>query len=240
MAIGVLKNARLYVGALDLSGLANSLSLPVDLPALESTPINTTGPKSLTPAGIGFKLAFNGWQEYGVGLSDEVLAANVTGGQTDIPFSVWTSGTEGELAYLGKLGAASYAPGGKVQDLMAYSVDGTGTGPPVRGNSLAYGAKTANGNGTAFQLGAVTAGQSVYACLHVLAYTGLTSITVKIQSAAVVGFATPHDQITFTAATAVGSQFATLAGANVDTYWRALWTVAGTGSATIAVTMGIQ
>lgn len=240
MAIGYLKNARLYVGALDLSGLTNTLTLPIELAELDTTPINTTGSTTRMPGLMKAKLEFQGWREFGAGLNDAVLTTYAGG--ADQPFAAWTpSAADGGLAHFGRLTQLVYKTGAKVGELEAFTAGGPVTAPLVRGNSVASGAKTTTGTGTALQLGAVSAAQSVYAVLHVVAYSGLTSIAVKVQSAAANTFATPHDQITFSTATAVGAQWGTpVAGANTDTWWRAIWTIVGTGSATIAVTVGIQ
>jgi hypothetical protein len=76
----------------------------------------------------------------------------------------------------------------------------------------------------------VSATQAVFAGLHVLAVSGTDTptLTVKLQSDALEAFGSSADQLTFTAATAVGAQFKTLAGANADTWWRAQWTISGT------------
>lgn len=239
MTIGYLKNARLHVGALDLSGLVNTVSLPSEAAELDCTPINTTGATAFIPGPLTHHLEFQGWREYGAGLSDQLLWEGVGGAEA--PFSVWgPSLVDGGLAWFGRLNQTSYQTGSKVGELEVYTVAGPVTAPLVRGNSLASGSKTATGVGSAFQLGSITAAQSVYAVLHVLSFTGITSISVKIQSATAAGFTTPHDQLTFATKTAVGSEYKALAGANADTYWRAIWTIVGTGSAIVAVTMGIQ
>lgn len=240
MSLGYLRNAKLFVGALDLSGVSNTLSLPVERTELDTTPINTTGPTTRIPGLMKAKLEFQGWQEFGVGLSDERLWAGI--GAADAPFAAWAPSTvDGGLAWFGRLQQLSYKPAAKIGELEAFTAGGPVTAPLVRGYSVASGAKTATGTGTAFQLGAVSAVQASYAVLHIVAYAGITSIAVKVQSAAAENFATPHDQITFTTATAVGAQWGTpVAGANTDTWWRAIWTIVGVGSATIAVTVGIQ
>lgn len=89
---------------------------------------------------------------------------------------------------------------------------------------------TSTAAGTAYVVGAVAAGQSVYGGLHVTSISGTATptLTMRIQSDTV-GFPSATTAITFTARTAVGAQWGTpLAGANTDTYWRADWTISGT------------
>ena len=107
----------------------------------------------------------------------------------------------------------------------------TSAWPVVRGTSLhpPGTARTATGNGTAVQVGAVASGRQMYAALHVLSVSGTATptLTVKVQSDTV-GFGSATDQITFTAATAVGGQISRVAGPITDDYWRASWTISGT------------
>lgn len=239
MAIKYLKNARVYLGSYDYSGDANEVGIPYKAKDLDCTSFNSAGAEEHMCGLLKFGLDLKGFAEYGTGLSDEQLHTNI--GAAAMPLTVLTTSTEGDRGYFGNGMQANYNPGAKVGDLQAFTVKGAGSGALIRGNSIALGSKTASGNGTAYQLGAITVAQSLYGILHVLAFTGLTSIAVKIQSAAASNFATPHDQITFDTATGITNQYATpVAGANTDTYWRAVWTVVGTGSALIAVTMGIQ
>ncbi|HEY9416720.1 MAG TPA: hypothetical protein VIQ30_18350, partial [Pseudonocardia sp.] len=68
-------------------------------------------------------------------------------------------------------------------------------------------------------VGAVASGQFAYAALHV--FSAGTTMTVQVQSAATVGFASPTTRGTFSAATAVGGLWLTrVAGPITDTYWR--------------------
>jgi hypothetical protein len=240
VAIQYLKNARVYLGNYDYSGDANEVGLTYEAKDLDCTSFNSGGAEEHMCGLLKFGLDLKGFVDYSAAITnDTTLYTNV--GTAAMPVTVLTTSTEGDRGFFGNGMQANYNPGAKVGDLLAFSVKGSGSGALIRGNSLVIGSKTASGNGTAFALGAVTAAQSLYGILHVLAFSGLTSIAVKIQSAAASNFATPHDQITFTTATGITSQYATpVAGANTDTYWRAVWTVVGTGSALIAVTMGIQ
>ena len=131
-------------------------------------------------------------------------------------------------------------PGGLA---MAKVSGKTSTGPIIRGTLMHSGAvaRTASGTGTARQLGAVSSSQKVYAALHVLSASGTTpSLTVKVQSDNAVGFPSATDVITFSAATAVGSQWGSTAGALTDDWWRVSYTISGTSpSFLFAVTIGI-
>lgn len=92
--------------------------------------------------------------------------------------------------------------------------------------------ETASQNWTAFNVGAVSSSQYLYAGVHFLEHQGTSpTLDVTIQSAAAQSFASPTTRVTFTQATAVGGQYATrVAGAITDTWWRATWTLGGSAS----------
>lgn len=238
MAIGYLKNARIYVGVLDLSGISNEVAIAYEAADLDVTTFNSAGATEHMAGLKSASIESKGFADIGTGLADQVLFSHV-GGVSRV-MSVYSTATEGDRGWITQAVQGNYSPGAKVGDMFAYSIAAQASGALVRANSLVIGAKTTTGNGTAFNLGAVLAAQSAYAALHVVAYSGLTSITCKVQSDDNAGFSSPTDRITFSASTGTETQWGSAAGAISDTYWRAVWTVAGTGSATIAIAMGIQ
>jgi hypothetical protein len=107
----------------------------------------------------------------------------------------------------------------------------------LRGSILAPSTEiSATGNGTVVNLGAQTSPAVAYLGIHVFAVTGNRTVTIKLQSAAAVGFASPTDRITTGAISATGSTFATSSTATTNAFWRVTYTVGGT---TGAVRLGI-
>jgi hypothetical protein len=97
----------------------------------------------------------------------------------------------------------------------------------------ALGAETVDGNGTSIDRGAGTTAGGV-AVLHLTAYSGLTSIALKLQHST--DNSSWSDLVSFTAATAVGAERKFLAaGTTVNRYVRTVTDVTGTGSATFLV-----
>src|SRR5262249_38387216 len=105
----------------------------------------------------------------------------------------WTAGPTGEsdtapgnLMWLTKTLRIKAQHLGGVGDVAAWDAQARGTWPLVRGQSAhASGVpRTATGNGTSLQLGAVAADQHLYANLHVLSVAGTVTptITAKVQS----------------------------------------------------------
>ena len=102
--------------------------------------------------------------------------------------------------------------------------------------------RSSSSTGTGRQLGAVVAGKSMYVALHVLSVAGTSTptLTVIVQSDDNAGFTTPTTRISFTAATAVGAQWGSVAGALTDDYWRISYTISGTNPVfAFAVSAGV-
>lgn len=98
---------------------------------------------------------------------------------------------------------------------------------------------TADGAGTAFQLGAVPAGKRLMASLHVLSVSGTTpTLDVIIESDTVEAFSgSPETRLTFTQETEPGSGqvLVSAVGAHADTWYRASFDVGGTNPSFLCV-----
>jgi hypothetical protein len=136
---------------------------------------------------------------------------------------------EGGIGYSLNALLGSYNPGAPVGELLKYSISAGAQDRLVRGTLLAN--KTGiitSGSGTAFQVGAATATQTIFAALHVVGATGTTpTLDLIVESDDAVGMTTPTTRITFAQATGVGSQFKKLAGPVTDSWWRVKYTLGG-------------
>lgn len=122
-----------------------------------------------------------------------------------------------------------------VADAVSSSIEATPDNGVDWGPVLhALSAETATGDGTTVDETAATSNGGV-AQLHVTAYTGLTSIVVKVQHST--DDSIWSDLATFTSVTAATKERVAFTG-TVNRYVRAQWTVTGTGSATFAVAIG--
>lgn len=242
MATLVLKNCGIYLGRFNLSGDMNQISLNASRDVLDQTCFgNASKNKAMGLKDV--KITGAGFSDFSDDDNDEFLNGQLSAVQTLMSILPQSS-SAGDVAYFLQTHLAEYAHGAKVGDLYAFNISAEGHDELVNGSILVNGAKTATGSGTAYELGAVQATEYLYGGLHVLAVSGsdTPTITVKIQSDDAENFASPTDKITFTDATAVGSQWATpVAGAIADTWWRVNYTITGTNpSFTILVVMGIQ
>lgn len=244
----VYKNVKVYSGGYDLSGYSNKAELSYEYDEVETTVFGDAthhGIPGLAKLGFSLEgLASADATSTATWESDDILAARL-GSATNYPMT-WApqTGADGEPAYFAETLLLSYAPGGAVGEAHAFSASGGGVGTAlVRGTIMATGAKTSTANGTARQLGAVSATQKLYAVLHVFAVSGTDpTLDVIVASDDAVGMASPTTRLTFTQRTAIGAQFITpVAGAITDTYYRVGWTIGGTNTPnfTFAVVVGI-
>lgn len=236
----VLSGAKAYVGGYDMSGDLNGIALKYGADLKDATSIaDSTRQRRPGLKDVGFQL--DGYWNGGVGNVDD-QAFNSMVAVNDVPITLCPIvGAEGEIVYTFKADTAQYAPGAKVGDMFAFSVQGGGDADLVRATMMQNSARTVTGTGTIMQLGAVSALQKLWAALHIVAVSGAGTIVAKVQSAALIGFGSPTDRITFSSAAAVGSQWAApVAGAITDQFWRVTWTITGFTSVTFAVPVGIQ
>lgn len=128
-----------------------------------------------------------------------------------------------------------FATTAPLTDVVAGSLSTTNTGPDDVGEVIAaFAAITATTTGTSVDDGASSANGGV-AHLHVSAFSGLTSNTVRIEHST--NNSTWSTLTTFTAATGTTSQRLTIAaGTTVNRYLRVVDTVVGTGSCSRIVT----
>jgi hypothetical protein len=232
---GTLKNVRIFSGGADLTGQSNKIEIAAEIEEKDVTnfaSVDANGEvwKEVTGGIASAKVSAAGQWEAGdtSKVDDDVWAAlGGIGALTTFPVDA----NVGSVAWIVNAMRGNYQLLGAVGDVAPWSLSASSSWPAARGVSLhpPGTARTATGNGTGVQQGAITAGRYGYASLHVLSVAGTSTptITVKIQSDDNSGFTTATDQITFTAATVIGGQIARVAGPITDDYWRAVWTISG-------------
>jgi hypothetical protein len=162
----------------------------------------------------------------------------------DVPQSLSIGSADGSVTYFARTLPTTYTPiEGEVGTLaMSRFAGRTSSGPLVRGYRIhpTSVARSSTGNGAAYQIGALSATQTMYVALHVLDRTGTASMTLTVQSDDNGGMASPTTRISsFTAATSRTYQWGSVAGAIADDYWRCVYTITGTGTITFGVSAGI-
>lgn len=244
MASTVIKDVKLWVDGYDLSGDHNALSLSASKDAVENTPFGvnsrtySSGLRTVTYSLDGYFDA----NATDADEPDDVFFVEYTDTANNVLSIGTPPGTAGNIGYSFNNVTTSYTPfGGSVGDMATFSVSGSATGDMVRGTIMEDGttARSTSSQSTEYNLGDITATEIGYGALHVIATTGSPTLDVLIQSDTT-GFPSPTTEITFTQATAVGSQFLSTSGTTTETFWRTSWTFGGTGDITFVVIFGIQ
>lgn len=241
----VLLDSRVFAGGADLTGQSNKIELKCEAEEKDVTNYGSGGWKE--SLGGLFKTEVNGagqWEAGDPSKVDDETWSKLTG-RTLTPWTINPESADvGELAWFTSALPTSYKLGDQTGEVAPWEAVAAGSTPLLRG-SVAHPpgtARTIDGEGTGLELGAVTATQKLYAGLHVLSIAGTDTptITVEIESDADNTFASPTTRISFAAATALGGQFSSVAGAITDTWYRATWTITGTDpSFLFLVSLGI-
>lgn len=247
MGVYVLQDCKLFVAQYDVSGDVNEGELGFGVDLKDRTTFGSGGARQRKGGLKNVGLRLRGFTNPGTGLSDEGLFTAI--GENDKVVSVAPeTGADGETLFGFLANLADYAPGASVGEMFGFSCNAQGSD----GNGLVRGyvmapkaARTVTGTGTARNLGLVGSGQKLYAWLHVFAKAGTTpTLDVVIESDDGSGFASPVTRITFGQKTGESSEWATPVAGPIatDTWWRAKWTIGGTGgpSFTFAVGLAIQ
>lgn len=239
MAVVAITDAKIYVGAYNLSGYANEISLSVNPELLNSTTFGT-GTKKNTPGLMDISGMVKGFLDYADFATDaafQSLDSLLFGriGATSAVFSAAALGNaEGDPAYglpmvSGKINPLS----GQVGALLPWELDVRSNGITIfRGFVAAVGSKSVTGqtSATIQVVGGVPTGSKLYANLHVVSVSGTTpTLDVIVQSDDNSSFTTPTTRLTFAqVTTTISSEHKSAAGPITDEYYRMKWTLAGT------------
>lgn len=245
----VANNITTWFGGYDMTSDLNQTSLALSYDALDATPFQpgtNTNPSRFRIAGLeDIQLDEAGFWQAGTGQVDPT-AFTALGGASQV-ISNSPDGLEGSAAYLYRAREYSYEMFGQLGEpcpfrLTAQSARGTGLAAVggIRGRVLkAKGNVSGTGGlGSVVQVGAVAAGQYLYAALHV--FSAGTTISMNLASDDHVGFTSGTTRGSFGPITTTGGTWMTrVAGPITDSYW--LFNVtACTGTFQLAATVGIR
>lgn len=232
--VTTLLDAQVLAAGVDLTGQANQVAEAWSANMLTKTTYASEGWEESQPGNRSATVSMTTYLDEA--LDDDVLVAGASG----LVVSVTASNDQGAPGY--SLTAANLSELGQdwqVGQLVAQPLTFVNDGPAFAGSLLLpKAARTSGASGTVEQLGAVSASQRVRASLHVTSITG-GNVAVKVQSAALVGFGSPTDRITFATLTDVGALSSSAAGAITDEHWRVTYTMTAS-SVTFAVIVGIS
>ncbi|MER6834245.1 hypothetical protein ABT320_09635 [Streptomyces cellulosae] len=241
----VLTNVRCFAAGVDLTSASNKIELSTEVEDKEATNYASQGWKEVLGGLASAELSGEGQWEAGDPSKVDDGAWSTLGGVGPWSVSANNAAAVGNLAYLMKALRADYKVGESVGEVAPWTSTAKSSWPLVRGQ-FAHPpgtARTATGTGTGLELGAVTAGQRLYAALHVLSTAGTTpSLTARVESSDDDTFGSPTTRLTFDAAAGAGGQILRTDGTAItDTWWRIAWTITGTTpSFLFAASLGIQ
>lgn len=243
MGTVTLVDAKVYMGEFDVSGDLNQVKLAYSADSLENSAFGSLA-HTKQPGAFNVMLHHEGYVQFGSttttidGRLDAKLAVE------GVPVSVAAEGGDaGEKGFFFKSLHHTLIRGGNFGELMKFQVDANANGADtqlVKGIIFEDGktSRTIAGNTATRTLGAVSATQKLYAVLHLKAFVG-TNVTFTLKSA-VTDFATVTTRATFTANTAVGSQWIVpIPGPITDTFYRFEWTGTFTSFSAVLIA-GIQ
>jgi hypothetical protein len=238
-------NVTTWFSAYDMTSDLNSTSLAMQYDALDTTVYGCTartraaGLEDVTLQEAGF------WQA-GAGTIDPTAFTALGGASQVITNSV--DGLETSVAYFYRARQFQYQTFGAVGEMMPFSLAASssrGTGlaavGAVRGRVLKQRAPSVSGTGatgTAFQLGATSATQFLYAAFHVFSVG--TTITAVLESNADNTFGSPTTRMTFGPITTTGGTWGTRVAGAITDQWYRLRVTAITGTFSIACVAGIK
>lgn len=240
MTAQALLNVTSYVDGHDFTGDSNVGQLSVEAQALDATTFRSNG--WMENAYGAKSAAFNlqgFWQSAAADAVDPELWAAL--GQVDRVLTVAPDEVAGGVAYMLRAGVNRYnLLDGGYGNLAKFTLDAGVTNGPVARGMLAKtkGAASATGPlGSGVNLGAVAAGQYLYAGFHI--FTVGTTITVQVQSDDNSGFTTPTVVGTIGPLTVRGGAWMTrVPGPLTDTWYR-FNVSAVTGAHVVAGAIGI-
>lgn len=246
MAILVLTNAKLLVGAYDFSGDSNELALNVTADEKDVTTFGTSGYRTRVGGLKNAEINAKGFVDYGTGEVDPSLGTSNLAVE-DVVATIAPDGLDdGDTAFTLKSIQGTYQTGTEIGEVMPFDVNLWGRGEAIRGTVIHpdTATVTASGNGSGQVIGTASASQYLYASLHVLSVSGTATptLTVVVQSDDNAGFTSPTSRITFSPATAVGAQWGTRVAGPItpDNRYRVNYTVSGTNpSFRFVVVVGI-
>lgn len=236
---------RIYVGPLDLSGLANNVSFgPLSRVMVPCTTYNDGGFDCVRPGLISGSGSVSGFQDFAADTLDSDISIGALG--TQYAFSVYPSGTgtitAGDPAWLTRGVVTDVNPlDGAKGDMAGFMLGQAFDSGIVQGKVLAPKASIASTTtGTAVAMTGPTASQSLYASLNVTAYTGLTNVIFTVQTDDNSGFTTATTRLTFATVTGRTSEWISVAGAFAsETHIRVVATVTGAGSCSFTCAAGV-
>jgi hypothetical protein len=183
MSQQIIQGAAVYSNGLRLDTSVSALTLGATADTVECTTFADTWKKRKVAA-FDFAIQVNGYADFDDANNDERLFGDLA--DTDVPVFVGPkAGAAGEPAYFMRALETKYQCLGRYGDMAPFDFSAVaGDTPLVRGKILTNAARTGNGNGTGYDLGAPPSTPRLHAQLQCYALTasgGSPVLTVSVQ-----------------------------------------------------------
>ena len=238
MAKLVLNDCGILVGMTEATTWTQSVTLDKNAEILDGTTFGSTSRDKVAGL-VDVKMSIDGFSSLG---ADSIEEDSFTHLGSTFPCLVVpeTGIDDGDMGFFFEAIGATLNQLGDVGSISPFTIEVEGKSHLIKGTVLKYGTIT-NGvtNGTAYQVGAVSATEKVYAAFFILEATAVTDLDFSIKSDDAEGFPSGIEKIAWEDQTDRASKWATpVAGAITDDWWRVEMSLTGT-SAKVAVVMGI-
>lgn len=235
---------RIYLAHLDLSGLASAVMSPMSRVMQPCTTFNDGGYDCVKPGMISGNADVKGYQDFAVDVFEDDISVGQIGSQYAFSVIPNPTGTvaPADTCWFSRGVLSNLNPmDGAKGDMAGFDFGVAYDTAILQGKVSAPKATvSATTTGTAVALGGPTAAQRLYSFVHVFAFSGFTNVIFTVESDDAVGFPSATTRLTHTTVTAVGSEFASVAGGfNTETHHRIVATKTGTGSITYAAGFGV-
>lgn len=230
-----LANVAIWLDSFEITSSTNKVSIDKTAVELDATVFGDTSLRrmgGLDDAVIS-AAGFLDWVD-----PESTLFRNV-GQLPEVPVSVVMGGKViGNLAYFMQAEISQLSIDEKIGEIAPFTVKAAGSGRLCNGFLAQDGLVSANGNSAVYQLTAPAAMQAVGAAIHVEAFAGTApTLTVILQSAATLGFASPTTRASFNVVNGVlASQYVEAVGPITDQFWRLAWTIGGSAGPSFTFT----
>lgn len=234
----VLAQQKIIVGSTNLSGMCRVVHVGNKVEKLDGTTFGCA--TKVGVAGLGDpEISFEGFHEAGSGLLDPERWDAVLASGDEVMTVLQKTAVAGDPAVFMNAAQASFEGfPGEVGKIVPFKGSVMGRGALYRGTNLKHGTVSSGAGGTALNLGAVGAAQTLYAAINVTAASGLSGLIGIVMSDDTEAFPSGLARITFTGRSTKGSELLSIAGPITDTWWRAIWSISA-GTAEITMVMAI-
>lgn len=172
--------ARIWLAQYDLSGALNAATLDVTQELADVGTFADVGPRRL-PANYGHEHSHNGFFDAASGGLDPTIFALLSNAGGALPLAqLFEGAVEGRVAYEGLIEVSGQPRSGGNGEAILLNITGAGAGGLGRGQVIRAGTITGTGNGTGYNLGATTLGQTLAIVFRVFSGT-FSSLALKVQ-----------------------------------------------------------